>query len=246
MQGKPRSVVIGGGGGLGVAICRALAENGMQVVLADLDGARAQEIAEALRAEELDVLAEQCDAASSADVGALAGRLEAGGLVDAVVAMAGVVRNDLLVKVKDSDFDLTIATHLKGTLNALRAFLPAMRKRGYGRFVTMSSIAARGSMGGASYSAAKAGIEGLTRTAAIEMAKSGVTVNCVAPGLVNAGMFLTVPEDYQKTSLASVPMGRAAEPAEIADCVRFLASREASYVTGQTLNICGGLSIGPL
>jgi 3-oxoacyl-[acyl-carrier protein] reductase len=241
-----RGVVIGGGGGLGTAICRALAETGMQVVLADLDGARAEEAAAALRGEGLDLLAASCDAASAEQVEALAARLKAEGPVDAVVAMAGVVRNDLLVKVKDADFDLTIATHLNGTLNAMRAFLPAMRKRGHGRFVTMSSVAARGSFGGASYSAAKAGIEGLTRTAAIEMAKSGVTVNCVAPGLVNAGMFLTVPQDYQQTSLASVPMGRAAEPAEVGACVRFLASDEASYVTGQTLYICGGLSIGPL
>jgi 3-oxoacyl-[acyl-carrier protein] reductase len=243
---QQRCVVIGGGGGLGTAICRGLAETGMQVVLADLDSTRAAEVATALRDEGLDVLAEQCDAASGEQVSALAARLETAGPVDAVVAMAGVVRNGLLVKVKDEDFNLTIATHLNGTLNALRAFLPAMRTRGYGRFVTMSSIAARGSLGGASYSAAKAGIEGLTRTAAIEMAKCGVTVNCVAPGLVNTGMFLTVPEAYQETSLALVPMGRAAEPAEIAACVRFLASREASYVTGQTLTICGGLSIGPL
>jgi 3-oxoacyl-[acyl-carrier protein] reductase len=110
----------------------------------------------------------------------------------------------------------------------------------------MSTVAARGSLGGASYSAAKAGIEGLTRTAANEMAKSGVTVNCVAPGLVDAGMFLTVPKAYQESSLAAVPMGRAADPAEVAHCVRFHASAEASYVTGQTLYICGGLSIGPL
>jgi 3-oxoacyl-[acyl-carrier protein] reductase len=241
-----RGVVIGGGGDLGVAICRVLADSGMEVVLADLDGQRAERLAADLCADGLAVMAAQCDASSQAQVEALAAALSATAPVDAVVAMAGVVRNDLLVKVTDTDFDLTIATHLKGTLNALRAFLPAMRAQGYGRFVTMSSVAARGSLGGASYSAAKAGIEGLTRTAAIEMASRGVTVNCVAPGLVNSGMFLTVPEDYQKSSLALVPMGRAAEPAEIAACVAFLASPAASYITGQTISICGGLSIGPL
>lgn len=246
MTAMRRSVVIGGAGGLGSAICRALSGGGEQVVLADLNLERAREVAKALQADGLNVVAEQCDAASTDSVSGLAARVEAQGPVDAMVAMAGVVRNDLLVRVKDADFNLTLATHLNGTLNALRAFLPTMRKRGNGRVVTMSSIAARGSLGGASYSAAKAGIEGLTRTAAIEMATSGVTVNCVAPGLVNAGMFLTVPQDYQRASLKSVPMGRTAEPAEIAACVRFLASQEASYVTGQTLYICGGLSIGPL
>lgn len=241
-----RCVVIGGGGGLGAAICKAMAADGGQVVLADLDGARAAALAGDLRRLGHDVQGLECDASSAKQVAALRDRVEADGPVDALVAMAGVVRNDLLVKVKDEDFNLTLATHLTGTLNALRAFLPAMRKRGYGRCVTMSSVAARGSVGGASYSAAKAGIEGLTRTAAIEMAKSGVTVNCIAPGLVNAGMFLTVPKDYQETSLSSVPMGRAAEPGEVAAYVRFLASREAGYITGQTLYVCGGLSIGPL
>jgi 3-oxoacyl-[acyl-carrier protein] reductase len=241
-----RSLVIGGGGGLGIAICRALARDGGQVVLADLDGGRAASVAGELSAAGLDVRGEVCDAASAEQVEALRDRVEGEGALDALVAMAGVVRNDLLVKVKDQDFNLTLATHLNGTLNALRAFLPAMRRRGYGRCVTMSSVAARGSLGGASYSAAKAGIEGLTRTAAIEMAKSGVTVNCIAPGLVDAGMFLTVPKAYQESSLAAVPMGRAADPAEVAACVRFLASAEASYVTGQTLYVCGGMSIGPL
>lgn len=241
-----RAIVIGGAGGVGSAICRSLGEAGHQVVLADLSADRAEEVAKALRNDGLDVVAEQCDAASRAQVEALRDRAEAAGPVGILVTLAGVVRNDLLVKVKDEDFDLTIATHLHGTLIALRAFIPAMRKRGFGRIITMSSVAARGSYGGASYSSAKAGIEGLSRTAAIEVATSGITVNCVAPGLIDAGMFRTVPKEYQDKSLKAVPMGRPGLPQEVGACVAFLASDDASYVTGQTLSICGGLSIGPL
>jgi 3-oxoacyl-[acyl-carrier protein] reductase len=174
-------------------------------------------------------------------------RLEAQhGPVDVLVNLAGVVRNDIVVKVRDEDFALTMATHVNSTLNTLRAFLPGMRKRGYGRVVNTSSTAARGTFGGASYASAKGAIEALSRTAAFELARSGVTVNCVAPGLIRTGIFLTVPDDYQEQAIGHVPMGRAGEADEVAACIRFLASDEASYVTGQTLYVCGGLTIGPV
>jgi 3-oxoacyl-[acyl-carrier protein] reductase len=243
---KRRAVVMGGAGGIGSSICRLLGLAGHQVIIADLNRGGAETVAEGLAREGLDVIAEGCDASVREQVEGLRDRREVDGGIDILVNLAGVVRNDLVVKVKDEDFNLTIATHLNSTLNGLRAFLPGMRKRGYGRVVTMSSVAARGSVGGASYSSAKAGIEGLTRTAAIEMAKSGVTVNCIAPGLIDAGMYRTVPVDYQESSLKAVPMARAGEPREVAACVCFLTSEDASYVTGQTLYVCGGLSIGPL
>jgi 3-oxoacyl-[acyl-carrier protein] reductase len=166
------------------------------------------------------------------------------GRLDIVVNLAGVIRNQLLVKIEDDDFDLVLATHVRGTLNTMRAAIPHMRERGYGRIVNTSSLAARGSIAGASYGAAKGAIEGLTRSAAIEVARYGITVNCVAPGLIAAGMFLTVPQSYQEESAAKIPMQRLGLPEEVAACVSFLASPAASYVTGQTLLICGGLSLG--
>ena len=242
-----RSVVMGGAGGIGAATCRALGRAGHQVVVVDFDGERATQVALDLRRDEIDAHAEQCDTTSGEAVEALRERIEREhGLVDGLVNMAGLARNDLLVKVKDADFNLTITTHLNSTLNGLRAFLPGMRRRGYGRVVNMSSTAARGSFGGAAYASAKAAIEGLTRSAAMEMASSGVTVNCVAPGLINTGIFLTTPKDYQAKGIAATPMGRAGEPAEVAGCIRFLLSDDASFVTGQTLYICGGMSIGPI
>ncbi len=242
-----RSVVIGGAGGIGMATCRALAQAGQQVILADFHPERTATAAAQLQAEGLDVVPEICDATSGDQMDALRDRIESQhGPVDVVVALAGVARNALLVKITDEDFNLTLSTHLNGTLNALRTFLPGMRKRGYGRAVTMSSIAARGSFGGASYSAAKAAIEGLTRTAAIEMAPSGVTVNCVAPGIIGTGIFHTTPQDYQDKCIALTPMQRVGTPEEVAACIRFLASRDASFVTGHTFKADGGLSIGPI
>ena len=102
----------------------------------------------------------------------------------------------------------------------------------------------RGTVAGSAYAAAKGAIEGITRSAAVELAKHGVTVNCVAPGLIDAGMFLTVPEDFRDASSSRIPMGRLGTAAEVGSCVAFLASAEASYVTGQTLVVCGGLSVG--
>ncbi|MBX3509564.1 MAG: SDR family oxidoreductase [Hyphomonadaceae bacterium] len=241
------SLVIGGAGGIGSAVCAALAETGGPVTVADRNGEAAAAVAQALTAKGHTARGVACDATSPTAVEALKAQAEdAYGPVDVLVTMAGVIRNDLLVKVKDEDFDLVLATHVKSTLNAMRIFLPAMRARGYGRVVTMSSLAGRGSVAGASYAAAKSAIEGLTRTAAIETAKYGVTVNCVAPALIDAGMFRTVPKEYQDKGVQAIPMRRPGEPREVAACVRFLASDDASYITGQIITVCGGLSLGPL
>jgi 3-oxoacyl-[acyl-carrier protein] reductase len=116
-----------------------------------------------------------------------------------------------------------------------------MIQRKYGRIVNFSSIAVLGSLAGASYGAAKGGIEALSRTAAVEWARYGITINCVAPGLINAGLALTTFERSRKAVIAKTPMKRAGEPEEVAACVRFLASEEASFITGQTIFVCGGL-----
>ncbi|NMG41667.1 SDR family oxidoreductase [Chelativorans sp. ZYF759] len=241
------SVVMGGAGGIGSATCRSLALAGQHVIVVDLSSERSEAVATEIRGAGLSADAEACDATDRAAVDALRERIEVRhGLVDVLVNLAGVVRNDILVKVKDEDFSLTMATHLNSTLNSMRVFLPSMRKRGYGRVVNTSSTAARGTFGGASYAAAKGAIEALSRTAAFELAKSGVTVNCVAPGLIGTGIFLTVPDDYRQQAIDHVPMGRAGEAEEVAACIRFLASSDAGYVTGQTLYVCGGLTIGPV
>jgi 3-oxoacyl-[acyl-carrier protein] reductase len=238
------ALVTGAGGGLGRACVAALLAAGMRVVATDLStdlleplgGLAADPAGLSLRV--LDVSTQPAVDAAVADLLARAGRL------DVLVNLAGVVRNQMLHKLVESDFNLTMSTHLSGTLHTMRAAAPVMRAARYGRIVNMSSIAIRGSIGGSAYGAAKGAIEGLTRAAAMELAPHGVTVNCVAPGVVAAGMFLTVPQDYQEQSVARVPAGRAGTPEEVADTVAFFCSSRASYITGQSLFVCGGLSVG--
>jgi 3-oxoacyl-[acyl-carrier protein] reductase len=239
------ALVTGAAGGLGPAICARLGQSGFSVVAADISEERVGETADALAATGVQIEGARLDVTSAAEVNALVDDIVSRrGRIDAVVNLAGVVRNAVVTKITDEDFALTMATHVNGTLHTIRAVSPAMRAQNYGRIVNMSSIAVRGSLAGGSYGAAKGAIEGLSRAVAIDLAKNGITVNCVAPGVISRGMFRTVPQEYQDEVLARAPMRRAGTPEEVASCVAFLASQEASYITGQTLFVCGGLSLG--
>ena len=239
------ALVTGAGGGLGRAVCRALGQTGAHVLANDMDAARAEACAQALQAAGHAASAAPGNVSAPEAVEGLKALVtERFGRLDMLINMAGNVANDLLVKVKDDDFTSTLDAHLRSTLNCMRTFAPLMRERSYGRIVNMSSVAALGIVGGSAYSAAKGAIEALSRTAAMELARYGITVNCVAPGLINAGIFLTNPEHFRQAGIARTLMGRPGEPEEVAAAVRFLASPEAGYITGQTLLVCGGLSVG--
>lgn len=238
----PVALVTGAGGGLGPATVSRLAADGFTVVAVDLSEEALRPLGDHPSGR---VAVGRVDVTSAPEVEAVVASAVAdhGGL-DVVVNMAGVIRNAVLGRITDDDFGLVMATHVTGTLNTMRAASPVMRAQRYGRIVNLSSIAVRGSLAGGSYGAAKGAVEGLSRAAAIDLARHGVTVNCVAPGVIASGMFLTTPQDYQDEVLSRAPMGRAGTPEEVASCVAFLAGREASYVTGQTLFVCGGLSVG--
>lgn len=241
-------VVTGGSGGIGVAVCRALAMEGAHVVVVDIAEKRAASAAATLRESEgLSVSHAACDVSRAHAVNELRGQvLGEFKRIDALVNLAGVVRNAVLTRITDEDFNLTMASHVNGTLNTMRAFAPDMKAQGYGRIVNMSSIAARGSVAGISYGAAKGAIEAMTKSAALELATRGITVNCIAPGIIDTGMFLTIPKHYQEHLLSRTPMGRQGRPDEVAACVKFLASRDASFVTGQVLYVCGGITVGAM
>lgn len=238
---RPVAIVTGAGGGLGAACCAALSADGFLVVATDMDIDAAKRSVGDLPdcvPMGLDVCDRESVDATIGDVARSYGRL------DAVVNMAGVARNQMLHKVADADFELVLRTHLGGTLNTMRACAPVMKQAGYGRIINFSSVAVRGSLAGSAYGAAKGAIEALSRSAAIELARHGVTVNCIAPGVIAAGLFLTVPEEYQRERIGRVPLGRPGTAQEVAAALSFFASPRASYITGQTLFVCGGLSIG--
>lgn len=245
MEEQRVALLTGAAGGLGVAASRALGRTGVKVQMADMDESRVEAAAANLRMEGIDASGAALDVTDRAAVDSfVAGIAASHDRLDILVNMAGIVRNDYLTKVKDADFDLTFASHVKGTMHCMRAAIPIMRAQKYGRVINMSSVAALGSIAGTSYGAAKGAIESMSRVAAVENAKEGVTVNCVAPGMIAAGMFLTTPQHFQALNIERTPMKRAGTAEEVAHCIAFFASPAASFVTGQTLFVCGGLSVG--
>jgi len=242
---KRVAVIVGGGGDIGSVICRVFAEKGLQVVISDYDATKAEKCAAELRKIGAEPLVANGDMTNKTEAQKICDAVMTKfGRADILVNTQGTIHNELLLKLTEKAWKQTMSVHVDGTLNSMTAFGPVMKQQKYGRIINMSSIAVLGSLAGASYGAAKGAIEGLSRTAALEWAHYGITVNCVAPGLINTGMFLTTPKAYQEEGIARTPMRRAGKPEEVAETIYFLASEGAGFITGQTLFICGGLSIG--
>jgi 3-oxoacyl-[acyl-carrier protein] reductase len=231
LEGR-RAIVTGAASGIGAATARRLAAEGATVVCADIDLPGAEVIAGEIAgvALHLDVTER---ASWVAAVAAAAG-------VDVLVNNAGVTRDRSLLKMSDDEWQTVIDIHLKGMWLGCQHVVPSMRERGGGAIVNLSSEARRGAFGQANYSAAKAGIVGLTRTVAIEHARHGIRCNAVAPGAVDTPMTRAVPAAVRASWLPNIPLGRFAEPPEIAAAIAFLVSDDASYVTGQCLGVDGG------
>ena len=238
------AVVTGGAQGLGYAIAEEFIAEGARVMLGDLDLDRTHAAADALGGADV-ARAARCDVTSGADVDALvaAAVKEFGGL-DIMVNNAGITRDATMRKMTEEQFDEVIAVHLKGTWNGTRAAAAVMREQGRGAIVNMSSISGKvGLIGQTNYSAAKAGIVGLTKAAAKELAHLGVRVNAIQPGLIRSAMTEAMPQRIWDAKLAEVPMGRAGEPREVATVALFLASDLSSYMTGTVLEVTGGRHI---
>jgi 3-oxoacyl-[acyl-carrier protein] reductase len=238
------AIITGGAQGLGYAIAEVFVAEGARVVLGDLDSDRTREAAEALGGADV-ARAVRCDVTSAVEVEALvAAAADAFGGVDVMVNNAGITRDATLRKMTEQQFDEVIAVHLKGTWNGTRAAAAVMREQGSGAIINMSSISGKvGLIGQTNYSAAKAGIVGLTKAAAKELAHLGVRVNAIAPGLIRSAMTEAMPQRIWDAKLAEVPMGRAGEPREVATVALFLASDLSSYMTGTVLEVTGGRHI---
>jgi len=238
------AIITGGAQGLGYAIAEAFVAEGARVVLGDLDLGRTEAAAAELGGSGV-ARAAHCDVTSSAEVDALVtATVEEYGGLDVMVNNAGITRDATLRKMTEEQFDEVIAVHLKGTWNGTRAAAGVMREQGRGAIVNMSSISGKvGLIGQTNYSAAKAGIVGLTKAAAKELAHLGVRVNAIQPGLIRSAMTEAMPQRIWDAKLAEVPMGRAGEPREVATVALFLASDLSSYMTGTVLEVAGGRHI---
>ena len=240
------AIVTGGGRGIGRAVCLELAKGGANVVLcyAGNESAANDTVAacEALGAK---ALAVRCNVADAGEVKALVDdAVKTFGRVDILVNNAGITRDGLLMMMKDEDFDAVINANLKGTFLCMKAVSRLMMRQRYGRIVNLSSVVGlRGNAGQVNYAASKAGVVGMTKSLAKELASRGVTVNAVAPGFIETDMTAAMTDAAKAATLASIPMQKLGAPEDVARAVAFLASDEAAYITGQVLAVDGGMAM---
>jgi 3-oxoacyl-[acyl-carrier protein] reductase len=236
------ALVTGGARGIGAATASRLASEGAHVVVADFDEDAARETAERVGGR-----AVRCDVTSRVDVEAAVAAAADSGRLDVLVTCAGIIRDNLVHKLSDDDWEAVIATHLRGTFLAAQAAQAHMVEQQRGAMVLISSTSALGNRGQANYSAAKAGIQGLTKTLAIELGRFSVRVNCVAPGFIATAMTaqtaerVGVPfEDFQAAVAEQTPLRRVGQPEDVSGVIAFLCSDDAAYVTGQVIYVRGG------
>ena len=243
LEGKV-AVVTGASRGIGKAIACRLAQQGALVVI-NYNGsqARAEEVKTEIEANGGKAVLEQCDVANYEACEAFVQKvIKEQGSLDILVNNAGITKDGLLARMSEADFEAVLDTNLKGTFHTMRFAARQMLKQRSGRIINLASVVGvTGNAGQANYAASKAGIIGLTKSAAREMASRGITVNAVAPGFIETDMTAVLPEKVKEASVAQIPLGHFGKPEDVAQAVAFLASEAAGYITGQVLHVDGGM-----
>ena len=245
LEGKT-ALVTGASRGIGRAIALQLAAEGAKVAINFAGNtAKAEEVKAEIESKGGEALLVQANVASPESVDEMVKKVaDTWGKIDILVNNAGIIRDGLLMRMKDTDFDDVINTNLKGVYNCTKAVPKLMIKQRSGRIVNMASIVAiTGNAGQTNYAAAKAGIIGFSKSAAKEFAARGITVNVVAPGFIETDMTAVLSDNIKETMLKDIPLGRVGKPEDIAQAVKFLVSDDAAYITGQVLRVDGGMSM---
>ena len=239
------AIVTGSGQGIGREIALMLAELGASVVISDVNAATAKEVAAEIEAKNGKSLAIPVNVTIIAEVNKLVEQtLSSFGHIDILVNNAGITRDGLLMRMSEADWDLVLNINLKGAFICTQAVLRHMIRQRWGRIVNIASVVGlTGNAGQANYAASKAGLIGLAKTTAREVASRGITVNAVAPGFIDTGMTQKLSENVKQEFLKQIPVGFIGSPKDVAYAVAFLVSEEAHYITGQVINVNGGMAM---
>lgn len=242
------AIVTGAARGIGAAVAKRLASDGMSVAVLDLDAASCAGVVDEITAAGGQALAVGANVADEAEVGAAVDRVAAElGAPTVLVNNAGIIRDNMLHKMSVDDWDAVMGVHLRGAFLMSRAVQPYLREQNWGRIVNLSSTSALGNRGQANYSAAKAGMQGFTKTLAIELGRFNVTVNAIAPGFIETDMTAATAErigadfqDFINLMASQIPVGRVGQPEDIANTVAFLVGDGAGFISGQVIYVAGG------
>ncbi|MBC7386757.1 MAG: 3-oxoacyl-ACP reductase FabG [Cryobacterium sp.] len=239
------AIITGSGRGLGAATALRLANEGADIVVNDISSEAAREMASVIEKIGRRVLMSTHDVSLTSEANALVdSAMKAFGKIDVLVNNAGITRDGMLHKLTEEKFDEVIRVNLKGPFNMGQACAKVMMEKKYGKIVNLASIAWLGNIGQTNYSASKAGLVGMTRTWALELSRYQINVNAVAPGLINTQMTQAIPAEVKEKFIAKIPLRRMGNPEDIAAVIAFLASDEANYITGQCIQVDGGLTTG--
>ena len=239
------AIVTGSGNGIGRATVIMLADLGARVMVCDIEGDSAEKVAKEIGERGGTAIYNRCDVTNLEEIRDTIGKTaEAFGGVDILVNNAGITRDNLLMKMSEEDFDAVIQTNLKGVFNCVKHVSRQMLKQKSGRIINISSVSGvLGNAGQANYCAAKAGVIGLTKSAARELASRGITVNAVAPGFINTDMTECLSDGVKAAAVEQIPMKHFGETEDVANLVAFLASDAARYITGQVISVDGGMAM---